>query len=155
MVDRFYVSSGNNIVFSFKDEMINPEKTDEYNYSISISDKKDFEVLKSDFGDFLDGFIQNEYESRFLGNDYITMLAFLKKVGIEYSKIPMLKHGQKSRRIVDNSRINKFMSLYNEKSRQARLNVQAEQNEILFQNEQVSDFEALFEFFQGEDNDER
>lgn len=47
------------------------------------------------------------------------------------------------------------MFLYNEKLNQARLNVQDEQNKLLFPNEQVSDFDALFELLQGGDNDER
>lgn len=154
LIETFDVSNGNNIAFSFNDEMVNPARSEEDNYSITISDKKDFEGLKSDFGKSLDGFIQNEYKTKFFGNDYIMMLAFLKKIGIEYSQIPMLKPGQKPRHIVDESRIDKFMSLYSEKLELAKLELESKQNEELFASQQFINLEDLLGFFQGDDNDD-
>lgn len=154
LIDIFEVSRGNCITFSFNDEMVDPVKKEGDNYSITIRDKKDFGDLKNQLGKSLDGFFQNQYESRFLGSDFITMLAFLKKVGLEYSEIQILKPGQKIRCIEDKSRINKFMSSYSEKTELAKTKLEAKQNESLFENTQVINFEDLLGFFQGEDNDE-
>lgn len=154
LIDIFEVSRGNCITFSFNDEMVDPVKKEGDNYSITIRDKKDFGDLKNQLGKSLDGFFQNQYESRFLGSDFITMLAFLKKVGLEYSEIQILKPGQKIRCIEDKSRINKFMSSYSEKTELAKTKLESKQNESLFENTQVINFEDLLGFFQGEDNDE-
>lgn len=154
LIDTFDVSKENNIGFSFNDEMIDPTRVEEENYSVIIRDNKDFEYLKNNFGKFLDGFIQNQYESRFFGNDYITMLAFLKKVRIEYPQIPILKNGQKQRYIVDENRIDKFMSLYSEKSEIAKLALEDIQNQSLFEDSQEINLEDLLGFFQGENDDD-
>lgn len=154
LIDTFDVNKGNSITFSFNDEMINPTRVEEDNYSITISDEKDFEALKSNLSKTLGGFIQNEYRCRFLGNDYITMLAFLRKLGIEYPQIPRLKPGQKPRRIVDESRIDKFMFLYSEKAEVAKFELETKQHENLFVSKPVSELEDLLGFFQGESDDD-
>lgn len=153
LIDTFDVSKGNSITFSFNDEMVNPIKIEDDNYSITIRDQKDFGDLKSDFGQSLDGFFQNQHESRFWCNDYITMLAFLKKLRIEYSEIPMLKPGQKTRCFADESRINKFLSLYSKKTELAKEELECKQNKSLFETQEIN-FEDLLGFFQGEDNED-
>lgn len=149
LIDTFDVNRGNRIEFSFNDEMVNPTKLEEDNYSITIRDEKDFESFKSSFRNTLNGFIQDEHKSKFWCNDYITMLAFLKKLRIEYPQIPMFKRGQKPKCIVDESRIDKFMSSYSEKSEQARLMLESEQNG-LFETQYLSP-DDLLSFFQGGD----
>ena len=153
LINTFDVSKGNIISFGFNDEMVNPAKTEGDNYSITIADQKDFGDFNRDFGKSLDGFFQNQYESKFLGSDFITMLAFLKKVGIENIKIPRLKHGQQKRCIKDGSRINKFMASYNEKRELAERRLMEEQNQSLFGNSQAISLEDLLGSFQGEDDD--
>ena len=154
LINTFDVSKGNSIAFSFNDEMVNPVKAEGYNYSITIRDQKDLGNFKSDFGKSLDGFFQDQYESRFFGSDFVTMLIFLKKVGTEYSEIPMLKPGQKPRCIVDGSRIDKFMSSHTEKTELAKMELEGKQNQSLFEDSPEINFEDLLGFFQGEDNDD-
>jgi len=154
LIDVFHVSEGTSITFSFNDEMIEPGKTDGDNYSITIRDQKDFADFKSDLGESVEGFIQNQYGSKFLGSDFITMLAILKKVGIEYPKIPTLKHGQKARCVEDKNRIDKFMYSYTEKTELAKAELEGKQHQNTVEDIQVIDFEDLLGFFQGEDNDD-
>ena len=82
------------------------------------------------------------------------MLAFLKKVGIEYSQIPILKQGQKQREIVDENRINKFMFSQTEKTELAKLELEEKRNQSLFEDTQEFSVEDLLGFFQNENNDD-
>lgn len=154
LIDVFDVSRGNSITFSFNDEMVIPDKLEEDNYSISIRDQKDFEDFKNLFDKSLDGFFQNQYECRFFKSDFITMLAILKKVGIKYSDIPILKPGEKTRDIKCENRIDKFMLSYTEKTESAKAELEGRENQRLLEDIQVINFEDLLGFFQGEDDDQ-
>ena len=129
LIDIFDVSRGDIITFSFNDELIKPESLEEDNYSITISDK-------------------NQHESRFWESDYITMLAVLKKLGMEF------KPGQELRCIVDDNRTDKFLSSYSEKIELAKLELENKQNQSLFEPLQDISFDDLLGFFQGEDNND-
>ena len=146
VTDGFHVSRDASITFGFNDEMIEPDKTDEDNYSITIREQKDVAGFKNDLGKSIEGFIQTQYESRFLGSDFITMLAILKRLRIEYPKIPRLKHGQKAMRVEDKSRIDKFMCSYDEKIQlaKAKLDLNPEQEQNSFESFSVEDLVSYF-----------
>lgn len=155
LIDTFEIDGEDGVAFSFNDEMVLPGKENEDNYSIAIKGKKKLKGIREELSQTTDGFVQTQHQSKLIGKDFITMLAILKKLGIEYPNIPEYKRNENILDINEGTRIDKFMACYNEKVKIARNELETKENAALFSETQVVNFEDMLSFFQTpEDNDD-
>ena len=146
LIDAFAATMDSQIVFSFNDEMIVEGKENDDNYSIKIQDKKDFGKYYTLIEHAVDGFEQDERESKFYGSDFLKVLSTLRKIILDYQQIPRLNPGEKINLVKSSiTRINKFTMDYNEKIKAAQVKLE-ESKSNLFETESVS-FEDLMSMF--------
>ncbi|MBQ3408678.1 MAG: hypothetical protein IJH12_05715 [Clostridia bacterium] len=128
----FDVIHGNEIKFSFNDEMTLKDHENEDNYSIEIKDKRKFESLGKSINHVIDGFIQDESKCKIYGSNFLSMISVLKKIRMDYYKIPRLNPGEKVQVFqLGSKRANKFTEGYNEKIKIAQEKLEQElRNEL-------------------------
>ena len=139
LIDAFDVTHGNQIQFSFNDEMRLEDHENEDNYSIEIKDKRKFEGLGKSINHVINGFIQDESKCKIYGNDFLSMISVLKKIRMDYYKAPRLNPGEEAQVFqLGSKRVNKFTEGYNERIKTAQEKLEQESRNELFTSESFS-----------------
>ena len=139
LIDAFDVTHGNQIQFSFNDEMRLEDHENEDNYSIEIKDKRKFEGLGKSINHVINGFIQDESKCKIYGNDFLSMISVLKKIRMDYYKAPRLNPGEEAQVLQFGSkRVNIFTEGYNERIKTAQEKLEQESRNELFTSESFS-----------------
>ena len=147
-INTFETPDDRTIIFGFNDQnIVDGEETDD-NYSLTIRDRRRFDVYAREIEQAVDDFKQDDYGATFYGKDFYSMVAALKKFIQDYEGIPRLRKGEGLRRISTRKRrTDKFTADYEEKKKIAQQRLDEEESDR--NSETISfDITDLTDFFE-------